>query len=825
MSVCFHCNEPIPKNLQIFARIGPRDEPVCCHGCRAVAELIVGAGLQDYYRFRDAPAHRSEEAADSGRWLAYDQPELLAQFTRSENDGARSTTLVLDGIGCAACGWLIDRMLKRECGVCAVNVNVATARVYVRWQSNAIAFSRLLQCLDSLGYRPHVAISRGADRSRDERRAALKRLAVAGFGMMQVMMLAVAFYVGGVEANVLTYFRYISLLCSTPVLFYAGWPFLINAWRAIRVRAITMDVPVTIGLVLAYGASLWNTVSGKGEVYFDSVTMFVFFLAIGRFVEMTARHRTADVTDALARLLPETAHRIQTKDGNRIIEDVAVASLACGDEVIVRRGETIPADGCVLEGASRVDEALLTGESQPVARGIGSALAAGTMNLHAPLHMRVTAVGDATTLSGIMRLLEKAGHDRAPQISEADRAASWFLSRILVAAGIVAAVWLFINPSRAFEATLAVLVVTCPCALSLAAPTARAAATAALARRGVLVSKSSALENLAGITRVVFDKTGTLTHGQPILERCEPNGDCSERDCRRIAFALEQASEHPIASAFWLDDESMIARDVRILPGGGLEGTVSGTRYRIGQRQFVAELRGEKGQADHASVFLGDSTRELASFCLGDRLRTDARETVAALRRRGLPSEILSGDAWVAVANTAAACGIEYYAARQSPTGKLEHVRELAAHGERIAMIGDGINDAPVLQGAAVSIAMGRGSALAQASADIVLVGDRLSALPWAIDIAQRTQRVVKQNLTWAAAYNLIALPLAAFGFVPPWLAAVGMSASSIVVVLNALRLCPRSRTVSARDREIVRSTEQEPFISRTHDLSPSRSP
>jgi len=810
---CFHCNEAIPAQVQIYARIDNSDEAVCCFGCRAVAELIAGAGLQDYYRFRETPAPRVEDDLNS-EWRTYDRPELLAQLTHAENDGTRVATLVLDGMGCAACGWLIERMLKRERDVCACNVNVATGRVRVQWRPEELLFSHILQTIAALGYRPHpIGVNAVATHARDERRAALKRLAVAGFGMMQVTMFAVAFYASelgeqaqAMEPQVRLYLRYVSLLCATPVLFYAGWPFLSNAWQAVRARAVTMDVPVSIGLLLAYSASVWNTARNTGDVYFDSVAMFVFFLTLGRFVEMTARHRSGDVTDALARLLPLTAHRVRARsDGGEQTDEVSVASLAVNDIVVVRTGETVPTDGCVIEGTSRIDESMLTGESMPVLRGVGETLLAGALNLHAPLRIRVTAIGQATVLLGIVRLMQRAEH--APQATAADRAAAWFLRRILIGAVLVAAAWLIVDPSRAFAATLAVLVVTCPCALSLATPVALAAATAALAKRGALITHSAALETLAKITRVVFDKTGTLTHGQPIIESCQVLAAVPHEKCRRIAFALEQGSEHPIARAFRFSEGSpYVAADVQVTPGGGIEGAVDGERYRIGRKEYARATVG-----DDADIFLSNATQTLASFRLGDRLRNEAPQVIAALRARQLPSEILSGDAWVAVAHTAQACGIEQYTARQSPAGKLEYVRELSQRGEIVAMIGDGINDAPVLKGAAVSIAMGHASALAQVSADIVLLGDTLTALPPMIDLARRTQRIVKQNLVWAATYNLVALPLAAFGFVPPWLAAIGMSMSSIVVVLNALRLSPVSRyaTRAARSTPPILASSQ----------------
>ena len=808
---CFHCDEPIDTRDRICARIGERDEPVCCHGCAAVAELIAGAGLQDYYRFRQTPAARASMDDAATEWSAFDQPRLVAELTQAQPDGTRTAQLLLDNVSCAACGWLIERMLLRIHGIAGARVNVASARLRVAFDPARISFAQVLARLSQLGYRPHpVTSSAGAERAREERRSALQRLWIAGIGMMQVMMFAVAFYssdmgapAAAMDADTRALLRWVSLLCATPVMWYSGWPFLTNAARAMRARGITMDVPVSIGLLLAYVASIVNTVRNSGEVYFDSVTMFVFFLALGRFVEMTARHQTSDVTDALARLLPLTAHRVRSDGGGaESIDDVAVTALRVGDVLVVRGGETVPADGAIVAGESRLDESLLTGEALPVLRGVGAKVTAGTINMYAPLRVDVTAIGQATVLSGIVRLLQRTDHTTQP--SSADRAARWFLSRILAATALVGGVWLFVDPSRAFEATLAMLVVTCPCALSLATPTALAAATAALARRGVLITQAAALEVLSKATRVIFDKTGTLTHGQLIIERCHLLSAVSADSCRRIAAALEQGSEHPIARAFqFAVDGDSVATDVQVTPGGGIEGTVDGARYRIGRRHFVRELCATLPAVEEdAHIYLGSTDGELAWFELSDRLRGDARDVIARIQARRLPCEILSGDAWVTVAHTAQLCGIDTYTARQSPADKLDYVREQAARGEIVAMVGDGINDAPVLKGAAVSIAMGQASALAQASADIVLVGDKLSALPEAIDIARRTARIVKQNLAWATAYNVVALPLAALGFVPPWLAAVGMSASSMLVVFNALRLRSRDRDAQRAQRD-----------------------
>ena len=656
--------------------------------------------------------------------------------------------------------------------------------------------------LEHVGLRPHPLAGEHSEQvALLERRSALKRLAVAGFGNMQVMMFAVPLYFGearGMDADMREYMRLVSMLVSIPVALYSGWPFYQGAWHALRARSVSMDVPVSIGIVLAFVASVWNALTGRGEVYFDSVTMFVFFLGLGRYVEMIARHRAGSVADALARLAPATARRVRSGAA----EDVQAVELAIGDELVVRSGEVLAADGVVLEGEGRVDESMLTGESAAVAKPPGAHVHQGTHNLGAPLRVRVTAVAGDTVLSGIVALLERAQAERPRLARAADRAAAWFLGRILVGAAVVFAVWWYVDPSRAFSATLAVLVVTCPCALSLATPTALAAATAALARRGILVAHTDAIEALSKATHVLWDKTGTLTRGLVRVEDVRTCGGVTASQALAWAGALEQLSEHPIARAFAASGTPIgPASEVQVHAGQGLEGRLEGRRLRIGTRAYAQALHtggatagpvappAEGHGTGESWVHLGDASGLLASFRLTDPLRPEARDCVADLAALGLPSEIVSGDEASAVARIAARCGIERHSARLAPQDKLGRLKALQAGGAVVVAVGDGINDAPLLRGADVAIAMGRGSALAQTSADLILVRDSLEDLPQTVDLARRTQRVIRQNLTWAIVYNLAALPLAALGYVPPWLAAIGMSLSSVVVVLNAMRL------------------------------------
>ena len=804
MNACFHCSEPL-RGSRLTARIEQRDEPVCCSGCQAVAELIAGTGLADFYRYRDGSSARPSNDDRSDKWRVYADPQFAAQFTRTANQQT-SVTLLIEGLRCSACSWLIDKVLRRHAGVRDVSVNAATGRASVTWDDAKLNLAEIMRTIAQLGYVPHPVTDETVTRAlREERRDSLKRLAVAGFGMMQVMMFAVAVYSAELaseimEPRLLSFFRMVSLLVATPVMFYAGAPILMSALNSLRSRSIGMDVPVSIALVLAYGASVWNTFSGAGgEVYFDSVTMFIFFLTLGRFVQMSVRQHTAGVTDALARQLPSIAHRV----GANGSEDVPVTSLTVGDVIQVRRGEVLPADGQLLEGIAHINEAMLTGESLPVHRRAGEHVVAGTINVDGPINISITALGTDTALSHIVSLMQRAQTYKPAMARNADSAAGRFLGYVLLGAGLTCAAWLAIDPSQAFAATLAVLVVSCPCAFAIAMPAALASATASLGRHGILLTDPDALESLAKVDHIVFDKTGTLTRGELRVSKCISLAGVTEQHCLHIAALLERASEHPLARAFAPHLDRGSVEDMQTIAGRGVQGRIDGRLYRIGAPDFVAELRQEQHEQPPANLMgsviaLGDEQRALAWFDLTDSLRSAAPIAVSQLRTLQIETQILSGDGPEAVRAVARQCGITEHFARHTAKQKLTHVLDLQKQGKRVAVIGDGVNDAPVLGAADVSIAMGRGAALAHASAGLVLVSDNLAALPEAVLLARRTLRIAKQNLLWAAIYNLGSIPLAALGFIPPWLAALGMSLSSVAVMLNSTRLLPRAARPSA---------------------------
>jgi Cu2+-exporting ATPase len=792
---CYHCGLPVPASASYLVEIEGETHPMCCRGCQAVAQAIVDSGLTDFYRYRTEKSPQAKDLVPEqlNELALYDREDLQKSFVTGQTDDSRETSLILEGIVCAACVWLNERHVRALPGVQEFAVNYSTHRARVRWDNERIKLSDILEAIAAIGYHAHpFDPGRQEQVYRDERRAAMRRLAVAGLGMMQVMMLAVALYAGeyeGMDAGLKNFLRWVSMLLTVPVILYSGKSFFTSAWRDLRRHQLGMDVPVSLAIGGAFAASAWATLLGRGEIYFDSVTMFTFFLLAGRFLEMGARHRAGQAAEELVKLLPATASRLVNGDEER----VPVTDLAPGDRVLIRPGESIPADGRVTDGSSSVDESLLTGESLPQLRKPGDLLVGGTVNNESPLTMQVESVGEETVLSAIVRLLDRAQTEKPGIARLADRVAGWFVAGLLVIAAGVAWWWWQHEPAHAFAVTLSVLVVTCPCALSLATPAALTAATGALTRLGVLTTRGHALETLAHATHMIFDKTGTLTEGRLRLDGVETFAGPGRNECLRIAAALERGSEHPIAHALIAEAPGSPSAEAMLAsPGQGIEGVVDGQRYRIGILAYVSELcQREISLPDEmlTGVVLGNEQGVLAHFGFADHLRPEAETTILKLQQLGLEVELLSGDELNTVQTVAGTLGIEKFQARSRPEDKLDRIRELQSKGAVVAMVGDGVNDAPVLAGAQVSLAMGGGTQLAHASADMVLLSEQLPHLVDAVRTSRRTLAVIRQNLAWALVYNVIALPLAAAGWIAPWMAAIGMSTSSLVVVLNALRL------------------------------------
>lgn len=778
---CHHCGEPVATGHPVFAA----DAAFCCEGCAAAAAWIEDADLGSYYRLRSANANRVQ--ADRLDLESWDRAELLDEHSRMV-DGGREIVLLTDGMRCAACAWLIDRALAREAGVLDTTANAVTGRIRIAWDPARTPLSALLHRLAMLGYRPYLATGDAREQARlSERRRWLLRLGVAGLGSLQAMMLAEALYLD-VNATMplptRDLFRWLTFLVSTPVVFYSGWPFLAGMARELRARHVGMDTLIASSTLLAYFASLVETIRGGTHVWYDAAVMFVFLLLAARMLEQRARNVATAQVDALARAQPVFAIR-EREDGTR--ESVPPSALRIDDVICVSTGDGVPADGELLDSAADFEEALLTGESRPVRRRAGETVYAGTTCRERPARLRVTATGTSTRLSQLTELVDRAQSHRPPLAHTADRIGRHFVVTLLVLAVCVYAGWRIHQPERAFEVTLALLVISCPCALSLSVPAVLAAAHGALARCGVLATRPEALDTLARATDVVFDKTGTLSDGRPARIAVDVFDGLDAEAATRVVAALEKDSGHPIAIAFADIDVREAAQSVVTRAGLGVEGDIDGRHWRFGRADWAA------GRSDDGALWLGDGTHGVARFTLDEKPRDDAAAAIAALRAQGARIHLASGDGEAAVQRLAQRLGIDATLARQSPEDKLAYVHQLQSEGRIVAMVGDGINDAPVLAGADVSIAMGEGAPLAQQAADLVATGPSLLRIADAVRIARLSRRLVKQNLVWSAGYNLLAVPLAAAGLVTPWIAALGMAVSSLVVTLNALRLARTS--------------------------------
>jgi len=737
----------------------------------------------------DAPADDAADWDDSSRPLAR-QP------------GRWESYLAIQGMYCPGCTLTIERALQGLPGVHAVQVNGGTATARIEWSPAQARPADWVGALRAAGYAGAPATdSFGAQVRARAQRVLLWRWLVAGFCMMQVMMYATPAYVAGpgeLTPDIDALLRWASWMLTVPVLLFSSWPFFASALRDLRHARVGMDVPVALGIAIAFGASSIATADPTGplghEVWYDSVTMFVFFLLSGRLLEQRLRDRTAGALEALLRRLPT---RVERRRADGSFELVALRRLRAGDVLRVRPGEAFPADGTVTEGDTRVDEALLTGESEALPRRPGDTIIAGSHNLSALVLVRADRVGEDTRFAGIVALMERASVDKPRLALLADRIAAPFLLAVLAAAAGAAWWWWPQGPGQAIGIAIAVLIVTCPCALSLATPAASLAAAGALARRGVLVRRLEALESGAAIDTVVFDKTGTLTHDRMVVTSVQTRAGTDTSQALALAAALARHSLHPVSRAL---AEAAPASSWRVdavqeVAGEGVQGTLqtqgstASRTLRLGSAAFCnVPPVGDSA----AQVHLADDQGWVASFCLDESLRGDALAAVGSLRRSGLAVQLLSGDRAPAVQRLAALAGIGAFWARQSPEGKLDHVRSMQQAGHRVAMVGDGLNDGPVLARADLSIAMGQAAPLAQSKADFVVLGGQLDAVPALLEVSRRTRRVVRQNLAWAALYNAVCVPLALMGWMPPWLAGLGMAASSLVVVLNSARLSRR---------------------------------
>jgi Cu2+-exporting ATPase len=765
---------------------------MCCPGCQAVSQAIVDAGLLSYYKFRTEPGSKQNALVPEAltQFSAYDLPEVQQDFVHSE-DNVESVSLSIDGITCAACAWLIEHKVKQLTGVSQVLVNSTTQRAMISWDKRTVKLSDILGQISRIGYQaaPYQVDEQELNNQLNSRKFLL-RLGLAGFATMQVMMFALALYTGyftDLDVQYRDYFRWVSMIFATPVVLYSAQPFYFSAIRTLLSGKLNMDVSVSIAIGGAYTASCFATVNGTGEVYFESVSMFTFFLLLGRYFEQKARQKASVSSSNLHKLVPLTAHLV-IENGQ---EEIPAKKLRLNDVILVKPGEMVAADGIVIEGHTSINEAMLTGEQMPIEKQRDQPVYAGTINVDQPIKVRVTALGQNQLVAEIIRLQEVASNTKPAIALLADKLSRYFSGTILTIATITYLVWQQISPEDAFWVTLSVLVATCPCALALATPTAVTCATAIFTRLGIITRKAGVFEKLPLIKHVVFDKTGTLTCGTLSIGQIDCTADVTQAEALAIAAALETGSRHPIAAAFALfADNTLVTEQVHHEVGFGVRGSIEGTDYLIGNAVFTGAR--VDTQDPTQKIWLARSANGqlevLASFEIQDNIRQDSKATIEILRQQGCRISIASGDSSGHVHQLAKELGIEDVHSGLTPAAKLALVSELQKQ-TRVAMFGDGINDAPVLAGADLSVAMGSGSAIAKNSADLILLGDHLSRFTQAVSVAKLTTQIIKQNLAWALGYNALILPLAVTGHVAPYIAAIGMSASSLIVVGNSLRL------------------------------------
>lgn len=782
---CFHCGEPVLTGSQFTTCINNSDELMCCPGCQAVSQAIINAGLSNYYKFRTEMGNKQTALVpdELSSFSAFDLAEIQQDFVYKKSD-ISSVSLSIDGITCAACAWLIEHKLKYVTGVTSICVNTTTERAQVSWLASKIKLSDILSQISQIGYQAApYQVDEQEKLSKDNSRKFLLRLGLAGFATMQVMMFALALYAdyfSDLEVEYRDYFRWVSMIFAAPVVFYSAQPFYFSAIRSMFSGRLNMDVSVSIAILGAYIASCIATVNGTGEVYYESVSMFTFFLLLGRYFEQNARQKASVSSSNLHKLVPVIAQLV-VPTGN---QEVPAKVLKVGDVILVKPGEVVAADGVIIEGYTCINEAMLTGEQMPVMKSMTQEVYAGTINVDHPIKVEVTAIGQDQLVAEIIRLQEAASNNKPKVALYVDTISNYFTWTILVIAFMTYIVWRIYWPEDAFWVTLAVLVATCPCALALATPTAVTCATGIFTRIGVIVRKPGVFEKLTKIEHVVFDKTGTLTCGTLTIDHVTLFNDADRAQVLSIAAALESASLHPIAKAFdRYRDHSIHVSEQQSIVGAGLMGLIDGTEYRIGSAEFV----GVENDLT-LSVYLVKNRKPQAKFTLVDAIREDAVDTIKVLKQNGCMVSIASGDSSTHVDEIARRVAITDVYKGLKPQDKLSLVQSLQRK-HSVAMFGDGINDAPVLAGANLSVAMGSGSAVTKNSADLILLGDQLSRFNDAVHVAKLTDKIIKQNLYWALGYNLFIIPLAVTGHVLPYIAALGMSVSSLIVVANSLRL------------------------------------
>lgn len=782
---CHHCGEDVPKNLAIQSEIDNLVVDFCCYGCQAIAEFIKGADLSNYYQHRTEKAQSAlEKTPLDNKFLLIKEPDLYPLYVFVDNS-THHIQISLKGMTCAACAWLIENRLKQLEGVSSIHINLSTSLASLEWRPSDIDIVDIAKEVRFLGYQ---ASPYRADQTDIEMKKAKKtsiiRLGIAGVGMMQVMMSAIALYAGdiqGMEDSFKLLLGWASFVFATPVVLFSAFPFFKAAIRDLKTRHFTMDLPVSLGIGLAYVSSIYAMLTGTGHVYFDSVTMFTFFLLLGRFLEEAARHKSYSNN----RNQQELSSAWLIQDNEQI--EVPLSKIKTGDVIAIKSGETIPVDGIITKGSTCIDESSLTGEYLPITKCEGQIVIAQTINVEQYIEISVTAIGKQTRAAAIERLTDRALSEKPKIAKIADSVAHYFVILVLACATLTFIGWTIAGSEDAYWIMISVLVVTCPCALSLATPVALTSATNKLKDLGLLVTRGHVIESLARCQHIAFDKTGTLTHGQFEIYKIQSD---DQEHCLQIACALESDSIHPIAKAF-MSTSNYSASALKNHTGLGVEGTINATRYRLGNLKFVSDwgIPVDKQAFSGLTIYLAQENMGIiGTLYLQDRLRPHALEALVDLRKSNIKVSLLTGDTKESALSVLSPDNFDHFNCQMSPEEKWNWLNT-QNNKSNILMVGDGLNDVPSLAGANTSIAMATSSDLAKIHADAVLINSHIETINNAIKLAKKCQLIIKQNLFWAAFYNAIMLPAAIMGFVPAWAAAIGMALSSLLVALNASRL------------------------------------
>tara|TARA_R110002072_G_scaffold284396_2_gene448492 strand:+ start:97750 stop:100152 length:2403 start_codon:yes stop_codon:yes gene_type:complete len=787
-TLCYHCHSPVPAGSDLSVSVQGQEQPLCCHACLAALLFIRDLNLESYYQYRE----QCEVTGETGPHHSTPAPDELSQALRTLPDGQFELALLIPDLRCVACIWLIEQVLDRLDGICAVNTNYATRRLKIVFTAQTDT-STIVNRIHSLGYTVKADVPDAARSAFvTERKQMLVRLGIAGIGMMQVMMFALAAYLAGgeMEATYESLMRWSSLALTTPIVLYSAWPFHRAAWFALINRSLVMDVPVSIAILAAWILSTYNTITQGAEVYFDTACMFTFFLLIGRYAELLSRFHFQQSQDLLEHLLPR---HVRLADGS----EKALDALTPGDQVRVLPGDTIPADGVVVEGISGVSEAAFTGEPLPQHKEPGARVLAGALNHDGELLVQVRTDPGNFVIQQIARLYDQASRYRPRWAQLADRTARVFVAVVLFIAAGAGLFWYQAGSADYLVIALTVLVVACPCALSLATPVAYSVATTTLRRNGVVVKNGTFLERAAATQAVVFDKTGTLTEASLQIKDIVVLADMPRQACLELASALEQISQHPIALAFTTPHQHVIT-DASIIAGSGVQGFIAERRYRLGNPAFAVG-REPGGRHDSAPIYSAPSGdglwillscdfRPLAWFRLEDKPREDAAAVVTRLHAQHLHTAVFTGDTSLSQQQIGDLFGVRQIETGMTPDSKVQSMRSLQQR-YRVMMVGDGINDTAAMAAADTSVCVSPRDIFVQNSADATLINSSLSLLPRTLVFARKSRRIIRQNIIWSVGYNMTVIPFALMGWVPPWLAALGMSLSSILVVSNAARL------------------------------------